>query len=532
MTGKTTYVASCISKAAENLGDDNIIVASFTKTAAAELAGRDLPINPDQIGTLHAHCYRALGRPPLADDTKLIKEWNEEYPMYAMSGAKGDIDEGGCDATYTTDGDEIYAELQILRHRLIPEEEWSNRVLAFNEKWRRFKAHKFALDFTDLIEQASLVCDTAPGHPVIGFFDEVQDFTRLEIGLVRKWGAKMDYVMMAGDDDQSLYDFKGATPDAFLDPPVDDEHKRVLSQSWRVPRAIQTLAEGIIRQVSRREPKVYSPRDYEGEVYRLSTSVHNVEALLADAQKHLDAGKSVMFLTACGYMLDPIKAHLRREGIPFHNPFRTKRGDWNPLGRSRGTSAADRVFAYLRPISSVENYHGDMWHADELKRWADPLNSKLVMKHGAKKLIDGFGVESEEDKFADVGEVPIAQLLEVFNEDALTSAMSFDLNWYRNNLLSSKVGTMEYPIQIAQKRGVEILRETPKVIIGTIHSVKGGEADVVYLFPDLSRAGAIQWQNGGLGRDTIIRQFYVGATRARDTLVLCEPSCELSVALW
>lgn len=59
--------------------------------------------------------------------------------------------------------------------------------------------------------------------------------------------------------------------------------------------------------------------------------------------------------------------------------------------------------------------------------------------------------------------------------------------------------------------------------MGTIHSVKGGEADVVVLFPDLSAAGMRQWVGPWEGRDAVIRCFYVGMTRARETLVICQP---------
>ena len=59
-------------------------------------------------------------------------------------------------------------------------------------------------------------------------------------------------------------------------------------------------------------------------------------------------------------------------------------------------------------------------------------------------------------------------------------------------------------------RGPGGLAQTPQVMVGTIHSVKGGQADVVYLFPDLSQAGDAQYARGGAARDSVIRQFYVG----------------------
>jgi superfamily I DNA/RNA helicase len=69
------------------------------------------------------------------------------------------------------------------------------------------------------------------------------------------------------------------------------------------------------------------------------------------------------------------------------------------------------------------------------------------------------------------------------------------------------------------------------VIVGTIHSVKGGQADVVYLFPDLSPAGDGQYRRGGSQRDSVIRQFYVGATRARETLCLCSPESGAAIPI-
>ena len=56
------------------------------------------------------------------------------------------------------------------------------------------------------------------------------------------------------------------------------------------------------------------------------------------------------------------------------------------------------------------------------------------------------------------------------------------------------------------------------------NSVKGGEADVVYLFPDLSMAGNLELGGSQEQQDSLTRLFYVGMTRSRESLVLCAPS--------
>ena len=68
-------------------------------------------------------------------------------------------------------------------------------------------------------------------------------------------------------------------------------------------------------------------------------------------------------------------------------------------------------------------------------------------------------------------------------------------------------------------------------MVGTIHSVKGGQADCVYLFPDLSQAGDAQYARFGHSRDSVIRLFYVGATRAREVLYVCQRETGMAVSL-
>src|SRR5207253_1517654 len=65
---------------------------------------------------------------------------------------------------------------------------------------------------------------------------------------------------------------------------------------------------------------------------------------------------TVMFLATCGYLLDPLKYELRRQGVPFGNKWKAKRGDWNPLRHRAGTvSAADRILAFLAPNLRAAN---------------------------------------------------------------------------------------------------------------------------------------------------------------------------------
>lgn len=70
-----------------------------------------------------------------------------------------------------------------------------------------------------------------------------------------------------------------------------------------------------------------------------------------------------------------------------------------------------------------------------------------------------------------------------------------------------------------RRRGGSLF-QPPRISIGTIHSVKGGEADHVMLLTDVS---ASTWSASGLNRDAELRVWYVGVTRGRSTLHVVRP---------
>lgn len=810
--GKTTYLTKQIKNAVEKRGPGEIMVASFTKAAASELTGRELPINPNQIGTLHAHCFRALNNKRIAET--YINNWNKYAPQFKMTPEKGNnhLDEPDMEGKVQYKGDELYLRYQTLRNKLTERRLWPPLVKAFAQKWENWKTHEMeVIDFTDMIEIAYQNIETPPGNPSIGFFDEVQDFTPLELALVRKWSSKMERVLLAGDDDQCqppstkvlttngykrideldpetdrvvsydragsyavgfrkgyqfekaernyfglmykikcrnkvskstdnhkwlvkwadkstdmncvylmkkgnrfrvgwcqlfrsdgcfhlghrtrlekadavwilkvfdnksdcykwetvissiygipqitfeprndsagymtkenidfvfnqlgdltsnakrclskfkrsidypfwsperaskqqggtsimeiravnllpglmkipchvkgkktewsiiddidikfykgpvyslnvhkhhkyiadglvtcncIYHFKGADPATFLNPPLPEDQIRILNQSYRVPEKVQKAAEKVVKKISSRQEKEYKPRVnretgevIEGEYRNLSTGhFKEPEEVVKDSIKYIEEGKTVMFLTACSYMLDPLKKILRKEGLAYHNPYRFKRGDWNPLSPSRGVSASERLLTYLNPLNEIWGDEARMWTFDDLEKWI-PLISSKKLQYGAKKKLKKY---MEDEELIKNVEIDVNDLLWFLTEESLIETLPPNLGWFEDNLLSSKKKSFEFPLEIAKNAGPKKLLEKPQVIIGTIHSVKGGEADVVYLFPDLSISGMREYITPGLPKDSILRQFYVGMTRAKESLIITQPSSNNAVKL-
>lgn len=468
-TGKTWWLARQVERAVDKYGKDNVIVASYTRTAAFEIISRIDKMPRDNAGTLHALCYRALGSPPIAETH--AEEFNENHQdMMISSDSKGNMDEMAIDAKYASDGDALLAKYRLYRARLIPFDQMEPTVQKFAMAWEKWKGQTGYIDFTDMIAFTLLEKKGPPEGQEIGFYDEAQDFNRMELSLVRMWGSYQRYVILAGDDDQALYSFSGATPDAFLDPPVDRAHKTILTQSWRVPAKVHAHASKWIEQLSRREPKEYKPRNVEGELRTFNRGHYKApEFIIDDAMRYVDQGKTVMFLTSCGYMLNQIKAYLRENGIPFHNPYRKNRGDWNPLGAGgRGrVSSKDRLLAFFN--KNTMNY----WNWDQFELWIDMVRTKDVLQKGMKTEIENMLEFPTAYTYDEI----VAFYKKVFKPEALDRALDRDLGWLEYNLLKSKESALAFPIKILKKRGEKALNEKPKIIISTIHGVKGGEAD-------------------------------------------------------
>ncbi len=507
--GKTSYLSAQVEHAWTS--GREVLVCSLTKTAAAEVISREVPIPTDSVGTLHSHCFRSLGHPKIAEDPAMIEEWNEQYPQWRLNVRERtrSIDEDNLDPHGGSPGDDLMGRHQIHRarretHRMPPD------LKDFADAWTAWKQDQGIMDFTDLIEVCLETVAEAPDSPSIMFVDEAQDLDYLEMALIRKWGRAAGYLVIVGDPDQCLYRWRGSDPRAFSTPQIAPEQRRVLAQSYRVPRQIHQRAVSWIDQINGREPVEYYPRDEEGEVRHIAATYKYPEPALADAEKYLAQGKRVMFLTTCAYMLTPLVQALRKQGIPFHNPHRRSNGAWNPLQkRKNSVSAADRLLAWLA-LSET-----GWWTAQDARQWTAGLQAEQVLQRGGRSRVKQLFDDDEEGLSWDV-------IHDNFTEEAISAGLAGDLSWYRDHLAKDKRAGAEFPLTVVRQHGPERLKDPPLLTPGTVHSVKGAEADVVYLFPDLSKAGMSEWAGNADLKASVHRLFYVAMTRARESLIICQ----------
>ena len=125
------------------------------------------------------------------------------------------------DVTFDTrncasDGDDLMGKMSLLRARCVRREAWPSDVRLFAKKWDEWKASGGYIDFADMIEIATTDSVQAPGAPRLIYMDEAQDSSIAESKLLANWGAAVHKLVIVGDPLQSLYEWRGATPDEFF----------------------------------------------------------------------------------------------------------------------------------------------------------------------------------------------------------------------------------------------------------------------------------------------------------------------------
>ena len=515
-TGKTTAIKTMVQNWVDNREYEprDIVLTSFTRSAAAVLAGAvDIP--RENISTLHAIAYRALGQPEIAEKGKLAKQWDEQarHLSWRISEASSDIDDGltGPDSRVG----KMLRDYSLARARQVPANHpLRTSTLQFATAWEAYKHETGSMDFTDLLEYALINFDGLPRNQPVFIIDEAQDMVPLQWALAREWGGDPDCEIftVCGDGAQVLYSFAGADPTHFMIDLPEGQHE-ILPRSYRMPREIQDYAERYLKgrhSGTLADGRVYEPRPggRPGRVVnRYGVTWREPSSLIAQIAPLVEEGRSVMLLASCSYMLAPTLRELRLAGLPFHNPYRLSNGAWNPLGAvaraqvDGSTSTVDRVLAFL---------------GGSLLLWPEMVRAEHFVMRGAKKRIEET---PELDVFFEWAGLPMIEAWK-----------ARDLRWLSGSVLPQYQRPLDYAAQIIARRGKDGLLDVPLVIPSTIHAAKGGEADVVVIFPDVSGA-AMQEMWSREGRDAATRLGYVALTRAREEVWLTEPLSQRA-SLW
>ncbi len=365
------------------------------------------------------------------------------------------------------DFDAAYVEFWKLCGDSWPDGWFPATVRQFEERYREYKAENGLLDFNDMLTRV-MAEDSPPPLDVL-VFDEAQDSSPLQYKVLDNWlrGVKRHYI--AGDPDQCIYQWMGTAPEIFMARHCDK--LTTLAQSFRVPQAVHQLATGILTPTAE-----YRPRPAPGEVSELSN-----EAVL-DRLRSLN-GHTAFSLVRNLYLLRYRVEELIQWGIPFEN-FR---------GASPFKGKASARILTIRKL-----FRGESIPAEDLWSLVQDIPQK-------PNFIRGFKAETQ----------TLAK-----EQPQLPCRLEGVRGFCTERFLADPVGALDlspdynaYFARVIERYGEAVLLKRPLVTIGTIHSVKGMEADYVVIAPDMSRK---TWLWGQRVSEEEKRVWYVAVTRARE----------------
>ena len=494
-TGKTeTLVNQLNAVVSSGIDPKRVAMVAFTRAAKAELLGRigsRLGIAEDDLPwlkTIHGMAFKLLGG--ATGNVMDAREWRAFAAEcgYNLTGAGCDDGAGLPRRTGDDDKRAVYewgracglTVDEMLKKTPIVTVEPSG-LRRYVEAYLRFKAGNGIVDFTDMIEEA--IASGKRPKVDVAFVDEAQDLSPLQIRAVETWFGGCADLYVAGDDDQTIFQFQGAAP-GWLQQLGVTHGATILQTSNRVPRAVHAVAQRIITQNKNRLPKSYQPRNAEGSVERVGLDVA-IRGLDPSVETFVLA-RNRFYLRAAAKMLDEL-------GMPY-------------LVEGSGGS-------------------GGMY---------DGNNRMVVAVRTALNLARGGFVEAQDLlKVLDYVPVAIAAPLRAALETKSETIFTIDVlqgEFIDRLRAGGPVEALSLLPRVTLEKMVSILQRhhgltDAKIRLTTIHGAKGRQAEVVVLIPDMSKATYAEYldvRHGG--NEAEARVAYVGVTRAREKLILTLPT--------
>jgi len=493
-TGKTTEILRLMAAACKKYDAERIGASSLTKAAVQEMRSRVARASGVQgkvnknIRTMHSHGFHLLELSKDKVAESKIDEWNAENPDLildpgAIAASMRKADEVGFAPPVSSKSTrtEILGKVNMHRLRMTPESEWSDYERVFYDRWKRWMFQSDYIDYTGMLEGV-LEKGLCPDIDVL-FIDEAQDMSPLQCAITDMWSKNTDTTVYAGDYQQAIFRFAGASPEVFKG--LEADWSKALTQSYRVPKNILPHAMKIISKATDCSQFQYSHR--EGD-----------EGQYLGITKTPDLGLDGSHMIICRYraQVSLWTKMLLKEGVPFKNDYRPTESGWNPCASNLWSQAA----IYMKLAGGQVVLGKDM----------------ASMLQGVK--IDGNIQRGEKDN--------VVQSLDMGRGYSL-----FDLHEIKG--LDGSFAIKEKPLEDVFRRAkvaaYPLLEKTwkepskiinpPNVTVGTIHSVKGGEADNVWIE---NRIGKAQVRRVAFGGATAMndeyRVSYVAVTRARRRL--------------
>lgn len=584
-SGKTRVITFRIAYLIREKGVDpaNILAVTFTNKAADEMRGRverllELPLSGLWISTFHSACVRILRRH--ADRIGYPKQfviYDETDRRALLKTCMKDM--GIDDSRYQP---RIFiGRISSLKNNIIGPEDYGKRSAGFGfdeivyEVYSRYQERlreSGGLDFDDLLMQTVRLFERE--SDVLRYYqdlfrhimiDEYQDTNHAQYRLVRLLAGRHRNLCVVGDDDQSIYRFRGADITNILNFEKDYPDARVikLEQNYRSTQNILGAASAVVSRNFGRKPKILWTERRGGEkieCYRAQDEKDEARYVCRMVEKFVESGRrfrefAVLYRTNA--QSRALEDALRNRGIPYrifgglrfydrkeikdiiaylrvlHNPADevSLKRIVNVPGRGIGDATIDRIESYARAsgrilydaMSVVDNdamaagakkrlheFHAMM---ERIRRDADDMTVTELIK---LVLRETRYIETLEEENTVEARIRIENL-----EELLTAAEDFT-EQNREASLAAFLDQVALITDMDQQAGQMAGRgAVDAVTFMTLHNAKGLEFPVVFmtgmeegLFPHLRS------RDSEADMEEERRLCYVGMTRAKERLFL------------
>jgi DNA helicase-2/ATP-dependent DNA helicase PcrA len=572
---------------------DRILAVTFTNKAAGEMReriGRLLATDPVGmwVGTFHSVGARLLRRH--ADRLG----WDRTFSIFdaeqALRLVKNVQESVGLDPKRWSPK-AIRGEISNAKNQLIDAEtlardtEGSFDLFARNvgrvyPEYAKALAHQNAFDFDDLLMKPVELLEADPElleryreRFAFVLVDEYQDTNRAQFRLVELLAGAHHNLMVVGDDDQSIYGWRGADIRNILDFEKAFPSARTvrLERNYRSTQRILDAANLVIAENVNRKGKTLRTERVGGEPISLVEAfdendearwiVGEVESRIRDTPTLSYDSIAVLYRTNA--QARALEDAFRREGVPYQVigsvRFYERREIQDVLAylrivsNPRDEGAFARVVNYpRRGVGLTSQEHLARWAADQgislLEAAARADEAPEIRAAGAKglmrfaDLIQRFSVRATQARVGDLLEELVEDLdlmRHLYDEgpegedrarnvaELIAGAVDFDATLIESVDADDRVDTFTeldlFLQQVALVADVDRLDpDADTVTLMTLHNAKGLEFPLVFiagmeegLFP-LARA-----RDEADTLEEERRLFYVGITRAEDKLSLC-----------
>lgn len=543
-----------------HVSPEEILVITFTKAASIEMKERFVRLcgqkaGPVTFGTFHGIYYGILKWAYRMNASNILSE-EQKYQLLKQVIGRMEIDID--DEKDFLQG--IAGEIGNIKNNQIPLAEYESLNCSeevFREIFEQYEKERKRLKKIDFDDMLVLVYELFKKRPDILsmwqrkfryiLIDEFQDINQVQYDVIRMLAAPENNLFIVGDDDQSIYRFRGARPDIMLGFKKDypDTKEILLDVNYRSTKAIVNGAARVIRHNVNRYPKQIITTNEQGETVHIQEVRHPIEESKYVVSQIQEAKKrGIPFSEIAVLFRTNVEARALAETFMEYNmPFRMKERMPNlyehfiaqdlttylkmALGdRSRKSFLAimnrpnryigrDSVEGTTISFESLRKFYCDKdWMLDRIDQLeVDFRILKNMAPYGAIQYIrKHIGYDEFLKEYAAFRKINMEDLKEVLREiEERAKAFRTIEEWFTH--------IEEYSEEL--KRQSQQKETDPEAItFMTMHGSKGLEFDLVFIIGANETITPYKKAETKEEVEEERRMFYVAMTRARKKLII------------